>query len=335
MKHDYPYISKEVLCRLFGKTRHAYYDHQWRSRDQSLKDDVILQLVHKIRNTSLPRLGTRKLLPLLTPELDSHQIKVGRDYLFDLLQEHKLLIRRRKRKVFTTDSRHWMRKYANLTKDLIITRPEQLWVSDITYIRMGNQWGYLSLVTDAYSRKIMGIGFRSDLLALGCLEALQMAYDNRSYGQHPLIHHSDRGCQYCCKEYVDLLNSQNIAISMTERGDPYENALAERMNGIIKSEFNLYSSQESFENTYERILKSVAAYNEIRPHGSCDNLTPSEAHKKEGELKKRWKNYPKKVFEKLVLASIEEAGRLPSKSEPPPLLYGHKNKELSLIIDYV
>jgi putative transposase len=335
MKHDYPYISKEVLCRLFGKTRHAYYDHRWRQQDQSLKDDIILQLVHKIRTTSLPRLGTRKLLVLLQPELNSHQIKVGRDYLFDLLAEHKLLIRRRKRKVFTTDSRHWMRKYVNLTRDLVITRPEQLWVSDITYIRMGNQWGYLSLVTDAYSRQIMGIGFRNDLLALGCLEALQMAYDNRSYGQLPLIHHSDRGCQYCCKEYVDLLNDQHIAISMTERGDPYENALAERMNGIIKGEFNLYNSQDSFENTYARILKSIVAYNQIRPHSSCDNLTPCQAHKKEGELKKRWKTYPKKMFEKRVPERMEEAGRLPSQSKPPPLPYGLKNKELPLIIDYV
>jgi putative transposase len=335
MKQDYPHISMEVLCRLFGKTRHAHYDHRWRQKDQSLKDDIILQLVHQIRSASLPRLGTRKLLMLLKAELDSHQIQAGRDYLFELLGEHKLLIRRRKRKVFTTDSRHWMRKYANLTKDLVITRPEQLWVSDITYIRMSNQWGYLSLVTDAYSRKIMGIGFRSDLLALGCLEALQMAFDNRSYGQHPLIHHSDRGCQYCCKEYVDLLNSQHIAISMTERGDPYENALAERMNGIIKGEFNLYSSQESFENTYERILKSVEAYNEIRPHGSCDNLTPSQAHTKQGELKKRWKNYPKKKLGNQPTGSIEEAGRLQPQSKPPPLLYGHKNKELPLIIDYV
>ena len=281
----------------------------------------------------MPRLGTRKLLVLLKPELDAHQIKVGRDYLFDLLQEHKLLIRRRKRKVFTTDSRHWMRKYANLTKDLIITRPEQLWVSDITYIRMGNQWGYLSLITDAYSRKIMGIGFRNDLLALGCLEALQMAYDNRSYGQHPLIHHSDRGCQYCCKEYVDLLNAQHIAISMTERGDPYENALAERMNGIIKEEFNLYSSQENFENTYQRILKSVAAYNEIRPHGSCDNLTPCQAHKKEGELKKRWKNYSKNRIQKQIPVRIEEAGQLPSQSKPPPLLFDQSIKKLPLIVD--
>jgi transposase InsO family protein len=325
----------EFLCRLFGKTRHAYYDHQWRRGDQTLKDEIILQLVHKIRNTSLPRLGTRKLLILLKPELDAHHIQVGRDYLFDLLQEHKLLIRRRKRKVFTTDSRHWMRKYANLTSELIITRPEQLWVSDITYIRMGNQWGYLSLITDAYSHKIMGIGFRNDLLTLGCLEALQMAYNNRSYGQHSLIHHSDRGCQYCCKEYVDLLNTQHVAISMTERGDPYENALAERMNGIIKEEFNLYSSQENFENTYLHILKSVTAYNEIRPHGSCDNLTPCQAHKQEGELKKRWKNYSKNKWRKQIPDSIEEAGQLPPQSKPLPLLFDHSHKKLPLIVDSV
>jgi putative transposase len=334
MKQDYPQITLGTLCRLLGKTRHAYYDHQWRRQDHSLRDEIILQLVHKIR-IPLPSLGTRKLMELLLPDLLSHNIEIGRDYLFDLLAEHKLLIRRRKRRIITTDSRHWMRKYANLTRELVITRPEQLWVSDITFIRLTNQWGYLSLVTDAYSRKIMGFGFRTDLLALGCLAALQMAYDNRSYGQHPMIHHSDRGSQYCCKEYVDLLNSRNIAISMTERGDPYENALAERMNGIIKGEFNLYSSQEGFEKTYERIAKSITAYNEIRPHGSCDNLTPKEAHKKQGELKKRWKNYSKKNFKKKSSISIEEAGRLHSKSKPSPLLYGEQNKELSLVIDNV
>src|SRR5450755_4200195 len=127
MKQDYPGTSLGVLCRLFGKTRHAYYDHLWRRQDDSFKDDIILQLVHKIRETLL-RLGTRKLQYLLTPELISHKIEVGRDYLFDLLEEHKLLIRHRKRKVITTDSRHWMRKYANLTGLLVITRPEQLWV---------------------------------------------------------------------------------------------------------------------------------------------------------------------------------------------------------------
>jgi putative transposase len=328
MKQDYPHISKEVLCRLFGKTRHAYYDHQWRQKDDGLRDDIILQQVQQIRER-LPRLGSRKLLELLAPELASHQIQVGRDYLFDLLGEHKLLIRRRKRRVFTTDSKHWMRKYPNLIKDLAIVRPEQLWVSDITYIRMQNQWGYLSLVTDAYFRKIMGFDLRNDLSALGCLKALQMAYDSRLYRRSSLIHHSDRGSQYCCKEYVGLLRSRKIAISMTERGDPYENALAERVNGIIKEEFNLYSSQESFEQTYQRIAKSIAAYNEIRPHASCDYLTPGEAHGKKGELKKRWKNYSKENWVNLVLEQPQEAGAAPTTEQAPASYLKPKNKELS------
>ena len=276
---------------MFGKTRHAYYDHQWRQRGDNLKDEIILQLVHEIRKT-MPRLGTRKLHHLLEPQLTSHGIEVGRDYLFDLLDEHKLLIRRRKRKVFTTDSRHWMRKYANLTRLAVVCRPEQLWVSDMTYIRVMNQWGYLSLITDAYSRKIMGFCFRRDMLAQGCVEALQMALANRSYGDQPLTHHSDRGSQYCCKEYVDLLGSEGIAISMTENGDPYENALAERVNGIIKGEFNLYSSTANFEQTCERIVTSITVYNETRPHSSCDYKTPSQAHEQMTVLKKRWKKYP-------------------------------------------
>jgi putative transposase len=321
MKQDYPHLSKEVLCRLFGKTRHAYYDHQWRHQDTSLKEEIILQLVHAIRET-LPRLGTRKLQVMLAAELISHKIEVGRDYLFDLLEEHKLLIRQRKRKVYTTDSRHWMRKYANLTTLLVISRPEQLWVSDMTYIKVQNQWGYLSLITDAFSRKIMGYCFRSDMLAQGCVEALQMALANRSYGQQSLVHHSDRGAQYCCKDYVELLSSKRIAISMTENGDPYENALAERMNGIIKGEFNLYSSQFNFEQTYERIAKSIIAYNEIRPHSSCDYLTPQQAHKTLTPLKKRWKNYPR-------AGTKQEAGAAPLTEQAPPLVYKRTNKPVS------
>ena len=295
MKHDHPPLSWGYLCGLFGKTRHAHYDHLWRSRDDSLKEEVILQLVHHIRS-SLPRLGTRKLLHLLAPELESHGITAGRDYLFDLLESHKLLIRQRKRKVFTTDSRHWMHKYANLVNGVAIVRPEQLWVSDMTYIRVINQWGYLSLITDAFSRKIMGYSFRSDMLALGCIAALQMAFDNRSYAGagETLIHHSDRGSQYCSSGYVELLGSEGTLISMTDRGDPYENALAERMNGIIKGEFNLYSSTVSFDQTSGKIDSSIKAYNELRPHGSCDYLTPCQAHKQDKVLEKRWKKYPRK-----------------------------------------
>jgi len=293
MKQDYPHLSWEYLCRLFGKTRHAHYDHLWRSRNESLKEEIILQLVYEIRQ-SLPRLGTRKMLFLLQPELASHRIEVGRDYLFDLFDAHKLLIRQRRRKVFTTDSRHWMHKYSNLVKDMDIKRPEQLWVSDITYIRVQNQWGYLSLITDAFSRKIMGYCFRNDMLALGPIDALQMALDNRAYNGQALTHHSDRGAQYCSGDYVKLLTGKDISISMTERGDPYENALAERMNGIIKGEFNLYSSAVTFEQTYQNIDRSIKAYNELRPHGSCDYLTPAVAHQQGSVLPKRWKTYPGK-----------------------------------------
>ena len=220
MKQDFPQFGIAVLCGLFGKTRHAYYDSLWRRANTLVKEDIILQEVIAIR-TELPRLGGRKLQYVLQNKLADHQIKPGRDYLFDLLSEHKLLIRQRKRKALTTDSRHWMRKYSNLIKGLDVTRPEQVWVSDITYIRLANQWGYLSLITDAYSRKIMGYSFRPDLAAEGCIDALKMALNNRVYNES-IIHHSDRGSQYCSHNYVDLLLKNNVAISMTENGDPYE-----------------------------------------------------------------------------------------------------------------
>ena len=296
MKHDYPKQGIRTLCGLFGKTRHAWYDHQWRIQDEGLKDEIILQKVLHVRK-SLPRVGTLKLHNMLNKDFSEHQIKIGRDYLFDLMREHNLHIRRRKRNVVTTDSRHWMHKYANLIKELVVYRPEQLWVSDITYIRLVGRWGYLSLITDAYSRKIVGYSFRKDLSAKGCIDALQMALKGRMYSQK-LIHHSDRGSQYCSKGYVDLLTEGRVAISMTENGDPYENALAERVNGIIKSEFNLYSSDMGFQQTSMQIAKSIQAYNEIRPHSSCDYLTPEEAHFKEGTLRKRWKSRPTKMGEK-------------------------------------
>jgi transposase InsO family protein len=289
MKQDFPKIGIAVLCGLFGKTRHAYYDCLWRKEDSLVKEDIILQEVLNIRK-DLPRLGTRKLHYILQNKLSSHQISFGRDYLFDLLSEHKLLIRQRKRKAITTDSRHWMRKYSNLVKGLVITRPEQVWVSDITYIRLTNQWGYLSLITDAYSRKIMGYSFRQDLAAEGCINALKMALTNRLYNES-IIHHSDRGSQYCSHNYIDLLVQNNIAISMTENGDPYENAMAERVNGIIKTEFNLYSSSLGFEQTGNQVSKSIKSYNELRPHASCDYLTPNKAHLQSEKLNKRWKNY--------------------------------------------
>jgi putative transposase len=293
MKQEYPGVSKKRLCALFGKTRHALYDHGYRQQQSVLKDDIVLQYVSRVRS-QLPRLGTRKLHYKLQPLLAEHGIEIGRDYLFDLLDDHKLLIRQRKRKAITTNSRHWMRKYDNLVKDMTCTRPEQLWVSDMTFIRLGNQWGYLSLITDAYSRKIMGYCLRTDMTAEGCVEALQMALNNRMYPRESLMHHSDRGSQYCSAPYVQLLTDNRIAISMTQNGDPYENALAERMNGILKGEFNLCSNQQGYAQACQLIEASIDAYNQERPHSSCDFLTPEEAHQRQGELKKRWSNYPRK-----------------------------------------
>ena len=155
-------------------------------------------MVKEIRS-SLPRIGTRKLWYLLQPRLQEHGLEVGRDYLFELLASHKLLIRRRKRNVITTDSKHWMRKYSNLIKELTVTNPEQLWVSDITYIRLTGGFAYLSLITDAYSKKITGYCLSGTLSAEGCLKALQMALKGRTHLLQQLIHHSDRGSQYCSK----------------------------------------------------------------------------------------------------------------------------------------
>jgi len=213
--------------------------------------------------------------------------------MYDLMRKFNLDIRKRKRKANTTDSHHWMHKYSNLIKEMEVLVPECLWVSDITYIRLPARWAYLSLITDAYSRKIMGWALRTDISAKGCVEALEMAICSRKYSERKLIHHSDRGAQYCCKEYVDVLIDAKIAISMTQNGDPYENAIAERVNGILKTEFNLHSSTVGFEQTKVKLAKSIDAYNNERPHASCDYLTPEQAHLKTGKLDKRWKDKKK------------------------------------------
>ena len=257
---------------------------------------IVLTLVKEFR-ADMPLLGTRKLYYLLGPELKKHGIKVGRDQLFDLLQFHGLLIRRRRYLVRTTDSHHWLKKYPNLIIGLQIDGPNQLWITDITYIRLINGFDYLSLVTDAYSRKIIGYCLFETLQAEGCIRALDMAIDSR--GKVPkgykTIHHSDRGVQYCSEEYVDMLMNANIAISMTQSGSPYENAIAERVNGIVKNEFNpevIYNSHSQAKRSIERIIN---IYNSKRPHLSLDYKTPNEAHVMSGPIAKRWKNYPKAI----------------------------------------
>jgi len=243
----------------------------------------------------MPRIGTRKLHHMLHETLQKHEISIGRDKLFDLLEDHGLLVRRRKRKrVSTTDSNHPFPKYPNLVRELQVLRPNHVWASDITYISLSEKFCYLSLVTDAYSRKIVGWCLYPTLKKEGPLEALRMAANGmeRKPGD-ALIHHSDRGSQYCCGEYIGLLEDKNIVVSMTEKGDPYENALAERVNGILKEEFALDKDFDSFEAAKTAVENAVNTYNQIRPHASCDYQTPDAVHQQQGEQKKRWKKKKK------------------------------------------
>jgi putative transposase len=289
--------SISLFCSLFGYSRQAFYRFRKHAEREALQHDLILQKVLSIRKI-LKRVGTRKLLFMMQDFMKQHHIQIGRDALFDLLATHRLLIRRRIRRIpITTFSDHWMHKYPNLIIGYIPTAPNQLWVSDITYICLVNDFAYLRLVTDAYSRKIVGFYLSETLAADGCIKALKMALSsNPQRGR--LIHHSDRGSQYCCADYVGILEKQYIKISMTQSGDPLENALAERVNGILKDEL-LEKQYLHFPQAQQAISVAISIYNHQRPHGSIDLLTPVEAHLREGELKRRWKNYysPKKQKE--------------------------------------
>ena len=214
--------------------------------------------------------------------------------LFYLLRIHGFLLRRRKRMIKTTDSNHWLKKYPNLIKELNITCSEQLWVSDITYIRTLQGFSYLSLITDAYSRKIVGYAMSQTLSAAGPLKALEMALSQRRRAvPFILIHHSDRGIQYCSADYVTILRHEKIAISMTQSGSPYDNALAERVNGIIKNDFFPKMIYKNHEEAEKALSSKIRVYNDIRPHDSLDYLTPSAAHEESGPIPKKWKTYKK------------------------------------------
>jgi transposase InsO family protein len=243
----------------------------------------------------MPRIGTRKLYFLIKDELELMNIKIGRDVLFNFLRAEHLLIKPKRSYVKTTNSKHWMKKYPNLVNGIELTKPEQLWVSDITYIKTDTGHEYLSLITDAYSKKIMGYELLDNLSASGPLKALDMALKNRKY-THNLIHHSDRGLQYCSTDYIAKLNENGIIISMTENGDPYENAIAERINGILKYEFLLIEGFSNHLQAVNVIKESIDIYNEKRPHLSCEMLTPNQAHKQQNIKLKTWKKKTSKVL---------------------------------------
>jgi transposase InsO family protein len=288
MKQVYLNVSLGAICELFGKTRQAYYKRQKHQEKQAIKDGIVLDLVKSIRE-DLPRVGVRKLYFMLCEDLDKHEIKLGRDGLFELLGIHDMLVRSRRKSTNTTNSWHHFHKHKCLITSFNACGINQLWFSDITYINVGDKWHYVIFITDAYSHKVIGYNVDDNMSAKFCEIALEQALAQWEDQNNELIHHSDRGVQYCSTLYTERLKAANIKISMTQNGDPRENAVAERVNGIFKGEFLLDQHFGNLAEAREKIARMVYCYNHIRPHSSCDYLTPDQAHQMTGPLKKRWK----------------------------------------------
>ena len=251
---------------------------------------IIKDLVTQVRRY-MPRLGSAKLYHILTLDLKLNGVDIGRDKFHNILKDLCLLVPRKKKFFRTTDSNHLFNKHSNLVKGMKLNKPEQLWVSDITYLKSKNGSMYLSLITDAYSKKIVGYEVSDNLKAESSKKALKMAIKNRYYPKRKLIHHSDRGIQYCYPEYKDVLEEHKIKISMTQQYDPYENSIAERINGILKQEFDISDNRLTKDEVKKVVANSIKIYNEMRPHYSCNLMTPNQAHLTGKFEYKKWGNF--------------------------------------------
>jgi len=276
------------ICRLLGYTPQAYHKKTKHRLVKEVNEGIILQQVYLIRKEQ-PKCGTRKLLLMLQPFLNNHQITIGRDAFFEILAKNKLLVRKRRRSVKTTNSNHHFRRYPNLAKDFKPLKAHELWVSDITYIPLKDRFAYLFLITDAYSRKIVGFHVSDDMKVSSAVVALKKALDQKPV-ETIVIHHSDRGIQYCSNEYVALLKQNQVMISMTQSGDPLENAIAERVNGILKTEL-ISGSYADIDKAALSIARAVTVYNFKRRHSSLNYQIPNDVHSQQGPQIKRWKNY--------------------------------------------
>jgi putative transposase len=271
---------------LLGYTKQAFHKKQQRGQQNLIEADLVINKVKQIREEQ-PRLGSKKVYSMIRPELDKHKIKLGRDGFFDLLRDFGMLVKPLRYRHYSTDSYHHFYKYPNLIKGFSPGGTKQLWVSDITYIEVNGKFMYLFLITDAYSRKIVGWHLSKTYSTDGALKALQMALDENK-NIKGLIHHSDRGIQYCCKEYVAILKNKKVKISMTENSDPYENAIAERVNGILKVEY-LQKRYEDQITAANDVAKAVYLYNNKRPHLSIEMRVPAYVHRYGIKMKNLWK----------------------------------------------
>jgi transposase InsO family protein len=258
------------------RSRQSYYKALHRKGKDLADQGILLELIRPIRQR-MPRIGGKKLHFMLQPKMNEKALKIGRDRFFDWLRDNDLLISPKRMYAQTTQSNHRFWVHENLTDALTLDKPNQLWVSDITYIRTLEGFCYLALITDAYSRKIVGYDTSDSLNLEGCLRALKSATQTAS-DLSQLVHHSDRGFQYCSHPYTDFLRERKIRISMAAKGNCYENALAERVNGILKNEFNLDFTFKTKELAIKAVHESIYIYNQHRPHWAINLLTPHEKH---------------------------------------------------------
>jgi transposase InsO family protein len=285
-------MSIANCCKLLGYSKQAYFkgikNEYLKSENEQIMETFILEKVDNIRQ-DMNKIGGLKLFYLLSPLLKEAGMKIGRDKFMELLKRHKKLIIRKKRAYKTTDSSAWRNQYDNLIEGIVPTRPEQIWVADITYFlteEEGSAYGHF--LTDAYSKKIMGFNVSIDMLASSTLKALKMGISNRMYAEE-LTHHSDRGSQYCAALYTKVLKKYKIKISMTQDGSPYDNAIAERLNRIMKEEFGLGMTLKNLSQAKAITAKAVQIYNSQRPHWSNHLLTPNEMHAQSAIKIKTWR----------------------------------------------
>jgi putative transposase len=275
---------------VFGVSKQAYYQRIKSHSKQADKDKAILNLVLKIRKIH-PRAGVRKLMEYLKADLTVQKIKLGRDALFTLLRNHGLLVKKTKRFHITTDSKHFFYKSPNLLKDIEISYSEQALVADITYIKTDEGHAYLALATDPYSKKIMGYHLDNNMKVDLVKKALKMAHQNKQFKTENTIHHSDRGIQYCCPDYSEYAQKLGYQLSTTQQYDPYENAVAERVNGILKYEYGLRRTLPNLHRAQQMVAEAVSVYNNQRIHWSLGFKTPQQVH--EAFNQHRYKSYAK------------------------------------------
>ncbi len=260
------------ICAVYEHSRQAYYKHREVEKKRQEEQKEVVAEVMQVRRRQ-PKAGGRKLQKMLRLK----DLEIGRDKLFDILRDKELLVKKKKKNIRTTQSVHRFKKYKNLIKERVVRKPEEIFVADITYIDTMEGYRYLSLITDKYSRKIVGHALSDSLSIEGSLKALKMALKGIKNPER-LIHHSDRGIQYCSKEYVGLLDKNSVKISMTEDNHVYENALAERVNGILKDEFMLGKKLSSHKTAEKMVKEAVHIYNNERLHMALGYMTPEQKH---------------------------------------------------------